>query len=89
VLASMHVVLKDTAARYEWQAEVLRVEEEEERKGGEGGGRATEEERETARHLRLTKAAEVRVVKNAQALREPPVIDGFKAKGVRVEGDEL
>jgi hypothetical protein len=39
--------------------------------------------------LRLTKAAEVRVVKNAQALREPPVIDGFKAKGVRVEGDEL
>jgi pyridoxine kinase len=84
VLASMHAVLKDTAARYERQAEVLR---EEESKGVDG--QATEEEKETARHLRLTKAAEVRVVKNAQALREPPVIDGFKAKGVRVEGDEL
>jgi pyridoxine kinase len=77
----MHVVLKDTAARYERQAELLREESKDD------GGR-TEEERETARHLRLTKAAEVRVVKNAQALREPPVIDGFKAKGVRVEGDE-
>jgi pyridoxine kinase len=42
-----------------------------------------------AEELPLAKAAEVRVVKNAQALREPPVIDGFKAKGVRVEGDEL
>jgi pyridoxine kinase len=81
VLASMHVVLKDTAVRYERQAELLREESKDD------GGR-TEEERETARHLRLTKAAEVRVVKNAQALREPPVIDGFKAKGVRVEGDE-
>ena len=56
---------------------------------GQGvGGQMAEEERETARHLRLTKAAEVRVVKNAQALREPPVIDGFKARGVRVESDE-
>ena len=83
VLASMHVVLKDTAVRYERQAALLREEE------GQGvGGQMAEEERETARHLRLTKAAEVRVVKNAQALREPPVIDGFKARGVRVESDE-
>ena len=81
VLASMHVVLKDTAARYERQAEMLKFE-------GKDYGR-TEEEEETARHLKLTKAAEVRVVKNAQALREPPVIDGFKAKGVRLEGEEL
>ena len=79
----MHVVLKDTAVRYERQAALLREEE------GRGvGGQMAEEERETARHLRLTKAAEVRVVKNAQALREPPVIDGFKARGVRVESDE-
>jgi len=84
VLASMNVVLKDTAARYERQVELLM---EEESKGGDD--ERTEEEKETARHLRLTKAAEVRVVKNAQALREPPVIDGFKAKGVRVESDEL
>lgn len=77
VLASMHVVLKDTAARYERQAESLRFE------GGKDG-----EDEETLRHLKLTKAAEVRVVKNAQALREPPVIDGFKAKGVRVESEE-
>ena len=90
VLASMHVVLKDTAERYERQVELLRKEEEESsRQGGGGGGEdgRTEEERETARHLRLTKAAEVRVVRNAKALREPPVIEGFKAKGVRV--DEL
>jgi pyridoxine kinase len=84
VLASMHVVLKDTAVRYERVAEDLRREEEEGVKEGGGDGR-TEEERETARHLRLTKAAEVRVVKNAEALREPPVIEGFKARGVRVD----
>ena len=90
VLASMHVVLKDTAERYERQVELLRKEEEESsRQGGGGGGEdgRTEEERETARHLRLTKAAEVRVVRNAKALREPPVIEGFKARGVRVEGE--
>jgi hypothetical protein len=27
----------------------------------------------------------VRVVRNAEALREPPVIEGFKARGVRVD----
>ena len=79
VLASMHVVLKDTAARYERQAELLKFES----KDGQ-----TAEEEETSRHLKLTKAAEVRVVKNAQALREPPVIDGFKAKGVRFGVEE-
>jgi len=88
VLASMHVVLKDTAVRYERVAEDLRREEEGVKEGGGVGG-MTEEERETARHLRLTKAAEVRVVRNAEALREPPVIEGFKTKGVRVEGGEL
>jgi pyridoxine kinase len=86
VLASMHVVLKDTAERYERQVEMLKKEEESRREGG-GEDERTEEERETARHLRLTKAAEVRVVRNAKALREPPVIEGFKARGVRV--DEL
>lgn len=85
VLASMHVVLKDTAVRYERVAEDLRREEEEEGVKEGGGDGRTEEERETARHLRLTKAAEVRVVRNAEALREPPVIEGFKARGVRVD----
>lgn len=79
VLASMNVVLNDTAARYE--AEVAAIASEK----GEG----SEEEIEMRRHLRLTKAAEVRVVRNAKVLREPPVIEGFGAKAVVLTGDGL
>lgn len=77
VLASMHVVLKDTAAKYEREVEAIG------REGREG------EEAETAMHLRLTKAAEVRVVRNAGVLREPPVLEGFAAKDVVLDGEGL
>lgn len=74
VLASMHAVLKDTAARYE------HVAGESEKEGAQG---FTTEEAETARHLRLTKAAEVRVVRGAKWLRDPPaLIEGFEATTV-------
>lgn len=78
VLASMHAVLKDTAARYEEVASAWGDE------GVDGG----EEEVETARHLRLTKAAEVRVVRGAKWLREPPSLDGFEARTVVLDGGE-
>jgi pyridoxine kinase len=70
-------VLKDTAAKYEREVEAIG------REGGDG------EEAETARHLRLTKAAEVRVVRNAGVLREPPVLEGFAAKDVVLDGEGL
>lgn len=79
VLASMHVVLKDTAAKYEQEVAAI----------GSEKAQGSEEEIETSRHLRLTKAAEVRVVRNAKSLREPPVLDGFKAKTVELNGDGL
>lgn len=77
VLASMHVVLKDTAAKYEKEVAAIGNEKAE----------GTEEEIETSRHLRLTRAAEVRVVRNAKVLREPPVLDGFSAKTVILDGE--
>jgi len=79
VLASMHVVLKDTAEKYEQEVAAIGSEKAE----------GSEEEIETSRHLRLTKAAEVRVVRNAKSLREPPVLDGFSAKTVELNGDGL
>jgi pyridoxine kinase len=79
VLASMHMVLKDTAAKYEREVTAIGSEKAE----------GTDEEIETSRHLRLTKAAEVRVVRNAKLLREPPVLEGFGAKAVLLDGEGL
>jgi pyridoxine kinase len=79
VLASMHMVLKDTAAKYEREVTAIGSEKAE----------GTDEEIETSRHLRLTKAAEVRVVRNAKLLREPPVLEGFSAKAVLLDGEGL
>jgi len=76
VLASMHAVLKDTAERYEREVAAWGDEE-----GGLEG-----EDVETARHLKLTKAAEVRVVRGAKWLREPPSLDGFQARTVVLDG---
>ena len=72
VLASMHVVLKDTAEKYEQEVAAIGNEKSE----------GSDEDIETSRHLRLTRAAEVRVVRNSTALRKPPVLDGFRAKTV-------
>lgn len=87
VLASMHAVLKDTETHYEGVKKAMVVEE----RGGlnEGKGEEAEKEKEMERHLRLTRAAEVRVVENAKFLREPPNLEHFRAEGVAIEeGDE-
>lgn len=79
VLTSMHEVLKDTATHYEREVAAIANEKAE----------GTEEEIETSRHLRLTKAAEVRVVRNAKLLREPQILEGFNAKAVLLGGEGL
>ncbi|SMR51303.1 unnamed protein product [Zymoseptoria tritici ST99CH_1E4] len=78
VLASMQAVLKDTARHYN---EVLRSLEEGEPLN-EGKGEEASKEEDVSRHLKLTRAAEVRVVRNARALREPPNLGQFKAVAV-------
>ncbi|CAK4030801.1 pyridoxal kinase [Lecanosticta acicola] len=74
VLASMHAVLKDTAAHYQSVAKA--VSEEQELNEGR--------EKEMKQHLILTRAAEVRVVRNTKALRDPPDLDEFQAQAVEV-----
>lgn len=92
VLASMQVVLADTARAH--AAEVERLAEEEARSGslgmGDGGGGANALERSAARHLRLTRAAEVRVVSNREALINAEGWEKLKIVdvGLSVEGDE-
>ena len=84
VLASMQVVLKDTAEHYEKAAKKWQGHMDHEL--NEGVGEEAKEEKETERHLRLTRAAEVRVVRNVQALREPPDLENFEAQPVDIEG---
>jgi len=88
VLASMHAVLQKTMQSRDM--EQARMGEEKERPhrdsmGEEGGGGE-----EMQKHLRLTKAAEVKVVRNARDLISPPDLDGFRAMAVEMttEGDE-
>lgn len=86
VLASMHVVLKDTERHHQDIAERWK----EESKLQEGAGEDASEQMEVEKHLRLTKAAEVRVVRNARALREPPNLGDFKAQAIDIQdsGDD-
>ncbi|KAI7379149.1 hypothetical protein KC328_g13483 [Hortaea werneckii] len=87
VLASMHAVLVDTEKHYNEYMSSL----ERRRKSvqlNEGTGAEASEEQETLKHLQLTRAAEVRVVRNARALREPPETGEFKAREVAVEGGD-
>ena len=80
VLASMHAILKDTAEHYE--AAVKKWDEGARHQEGTG-----EEDEDTQRHLMLTRAAEVRVVRNAKVLIEPPNLEDFKAQAVMMESD--
>ena len=86
VLASMHAVLKDTAERYEretgaWERRRQSTQLQ------EGTGPEASAEQDSLRHLRLTRAAEVRVVRNVRALREPPEAADFRARPVEVEAE--
>ena len=80
VLASMGAVLKDTARHYDQVVKSLK-----ESGLNEGKGEAGEEARAKESHLKLTRAAEVRVVRNARALRDPPDVELFKAEEVVVD----
>lgn len=86
VLASMHAVLAKTMEVRE-KAE-RELEEEKRRELNVGLGDEGKESREFDRHLRLTKAAEVKVVRNARLLREPPELERFRARALGVEGEE-
>ncbi|GAB7356677.1 hypothetical protein MBLNU459_g7390t2 [Dothideomycetes sp. NU459] len=82
VLASMHVVLKktmETRAR-----ELQSMDEEQSRALNVGLGDEADKHRETEKHLRLTKAAEVRVVRNWRDLVNPPESE-FRAQNLEVE----
>ena len=83
VLASMQAILKDTAQHYE--STIRKYDSETEL--NEGTGEDAENDKYVERHLRLTRAAEVRVVRNAKALLNPPDLDSFKAHAVNVESD--
>ncbi|KAK4550329.1 hypothetical protein LTR36_003296 [Oleoguttula mirabilis] len=85
VLASMHAVLKDTAAHYD--AATKRMQEEQSRELNAGTGEENSAEKDAIKHLRLTRAAEVRVVRNVKALREPPDLEDFRAQPVAVESE--
>lgn len=82
VLASMHAVLKDTAEHYDAAVEELSNEKE----LNEGTGPVADKDKETERHLKLTRAAEVRVVRNTKVLREPPNLQEFRAMPVELKG---
>lgn len=78
VLASMHAVLVATAEACE---AALRREGLEPGTTTEGAG-AVVGEASLEQHLKLTKAAEVRVVRNAAYLGDPPDLERFRARDV-------
>jgi len=82
VLASMQAVLAKTAA-----ACAVEMEAYEERVVLEGCGTGPEaqEERTKKRALRLSRAAEVRVVRNVGDVVNPPEVEKFRARAVEVE----
>ena len=82
----MHAILKDTAEHYEAATKAWREEMENEL--NEGVGEDADKDKEDQKHLKLTRAAEVRVVRNAKTLREPPDLEQFKAKPVDVEVED-
>ncbi|KAI5258877.1 Ribokinase-like protein [Aureobasidium subglaciale] len=83
VLASMHLVLKKTMDSR--QEELKKMEASQD--FNTGIGEEADKDNERDRYLRLTKAAEVRVVRNWKDLVYPPDIEAFKAHAVNVELD--
>ena len=81
VLASMHTILKDTAQHYAKEAEKLNESAE----LNEGVGEDADNDKEVEKHLKLTRAAEVRIVRNAKALLMPPNLENFKAQPIQID----
>jgi pyridoxine kinase len=86
VLASMQAILRDTAQHYNTVAQ--RLTDESSLEGSIQAGADSKETKEAQKHLRLTRAAEVRVVRNAKALLEPPDLGNFKAEQVVLDAQE-
>ncbi|KAL1311568.1 hypothetical protein AAFC00_001686 [Neodothiora populina] len=83
VLASMHAVLVKTMnARSE---ELKRLDDEAKHELNVGIGEEAGQDKSLQRHLRLTKAAEVRVVRNWRDLVEPQDLNDFRAQVVAVD----
>ncbi len=78
VLASMQAILKDTANHYNTVAKTMEATE----RLNEGAGPEASKAEDVQRHLSLTRAAEVRVVQNAELLKTPPDLENFKAQAV-------
>jgi pyridoxine kinase len=85
-LASMHAILRDTAKHYDQASQSLSKEPSQET--NENVRMESKEAKEMQRHLRLTRAAEVRVVRNAKALLEPPDLGNFKAQPVVLDAED-
>ncbi|KAI4730931.1 Ribokinase-like protein [Aureobasidium sp. EXF-10728] len=83
VLASMHLVLKKTMDSRQEELEKMEGAPE----FNTGIGTEADRDNERDKYLRLTKAAEVRVVRNWKDLVYPPDIEAFKAHAVDVELD--
>lgn len=87
VLASMHAVLQDTAKHYD--AAAKQIEGQQKHQSDKGQGEEAEEDKDAETHLRLTRAAEVRVVRNAKALRKPVGLDDLEIQAVDVRAEPL
>jgi pyridoxine kinase len=85
VLASMQAVLGKTYEAY--REAVPKIEAESER-AGRGESEDALKGEETKKHLKKTKAAEVRVVRNVQDLINPPDVDKYRAQSLEVEFEE-
>jgi pyridoxine kinase len=79
VLASMQAVLAKTAMRCERE-----MKSYDERAEKEGCGSGEEDQADTAkrRHLALTNASEVKVVRHVRELMDPPNLERFRARRV-------
>jgi pyridoxine kinase len=82
VIASMQAVLEETYAHYESALPAIDALQE---RAGRGTGEEAIRKAEQQTHLRKTKAAEVRVVKNVASLIDPPNGEKYKAVAVDVE----
>jgi len=80
VLASMHAVLQKTMHARERELGVIEDEKERPHRAGIGEEGGLDEGLD--RHLRLTKAAEVKVVRHARDLVHPPALERFRAMNV-------
>jgi len=79
----MHLVLKKTMDSRQQELEKMEGTEQ----LNSGIGEEADKDNERDKYLRLTKAAEVRVVRNWKDLVYPPDIEAFKAHAVNVELD--